>query len=233
MIWNNPLDSAVFARGDNGEPIDTMWISNTTVANAGLTFFGKFTPVNYTFFDHNTIINVAKYVLFSEQWKEAYFTNNMFINCNWQGEDLFLIESQLAADDSQPNGLINLDTINDADWISRFGEAPEQEDVVFVNAGNLSFYSPFLDNYYNGNYNDVADYPVSYHPNQEPNEVLNTPPVYINQMTQDFADEYLNVVLADNYDNTLDPGLKPRVFLARKLVMITLTSHSPGGRMEC
>ena len=208
MIWNNPFNYAVFARGDNGEPIDTMWISNTTVANAGLTFFGKFTPVNYTFFDHNTIINVAKYVLFSEQWKEAYFTNNMFINCNWQGEDLFLIESQLAADDSQPNGLIDLDTINDADWISRFGEAPEQEDVVFVNAGNLSFYSPFLDNYYNGNYNDVADYPVSYHPNQEPNEVLNTPPVYINQMTQDFADEYLNVVLADDYDNTLDPGLR-------------------------
>jgi hypothetical protein len=208
MIWNNPFNFAVFARGDNGEPIDTLWISNTTVANAGLTFFGKFTPVKYTFFDHNTVINVAKYMLFSEQWEEAYFTNNLFVNVNWQGEDLFLIESQLAADDSQPNGLINLDTINDADWIARFGEAPAQEDVIFVNASNISYYSPFLDKYYNGEYNDVADHPVSYHPNGEVSEVLNTPPVYINTMTQGFADEFNQVVVADNYDNTLDPGLK-------------------------
>jgi len=69
--FTNPWNFATFARGNGAQAIDTLWIENTTVGNAGLTFFGKGCPINFTFFDHNTIINVAKYVFFFEQYKEA------------------------------------------------------------------------------------------------------------------------------------------------------------------
>jgi len=206
----NSWNAAVFARGDNGEAIDTLWIENTTVTNGGLAFFGKLNPINFTFFDHNTIINIPKYVLFFDQYKEAYFTNNMFINCNYEGECVATALSQLP--DGVLSGVTNLDTIDANLWQLGHGFVPAQEDVKYLSSNNLHFTSPYLDKYYAGEYNDVADYPIS---NRDwgflpegvtiPTQVSNVPPVFINEKTQTLIDDYEGIKADNNYDNTVDP----------------------------
>ncbi len=209
--FENSWNFAVFARGDNGEPIDTLWIENTTVSNSGLTFFGKLNPTKFVFFDHNTIVNTPKYVFFFNQFLEAYFTNNIFINCNWEGECLATYLSQLP--DGVKSGVTNLDTIDAYIWDLGHGYVPEQEDVKWLSSNNLHFTSPFLNNYYAGQYDDnPADYPIStrdwgFLPEgvTTPTEVENVPPVFINEITQTLIDDYSMIIAENNYDNTLDP----------------------------
>lgn len=160
----NPWNFAVINRGTNGEAIDTMWIENTTVGNAGLTFFGKLNPINFLFFNHNTIVNIPKYVFFYEQYKEAYFTNNMFINCNWQGEEIQMSLSQLQSqieDGPRFMGITNLMEPDDNLWELGHGQTHDIEDVKWFSSNNLHFTSPYLNKYYNGEYNTVADHPIS------------------------------------------------------------------------
>ena len=85
--FENSWNHGMYQRGDNGEPFDTLWIENTTISNAGMPLFGKFNPVNFFFLDHNTFVNTCKYPIWHEQFKEAYITNNLFINANYEGED--------------------------------------------------------------------------------------------------------------------------------------------------
>jgi len=208
--FENSFNFAVVARGDNGEPIDSIWIQNTTVANSGLTFFGKLNPTNFAFFDHNTIVNTPKYVLFFDQFKESYFTNNLFVNCNWEGECQSTYETQLA--DGVPSGIINLDTIDAGLWQPGHGFVPEMADVKHLNSNNIHFTSPFLDKYYRGEFNDVGDFPISNRPwspnvNEAdlPIPVTNVPIQYINSKTQALIDEYRGIIASDNFNNTLDP----------------------------
>ncbi len=213
--FKNSWNFAVFARGDNGEPFDSIWIENTTVTNSGLTFFGKLNPIKFMFFDHNTIVNTPKYVFFFDQYLEAYFTNNMFINCNWQGECMATYLSQLP--DGVPNGVTNLDTIDANLWTLGHGYVPAMEDVKWLSANNLHFTSPYLDKYYAGDYNTVANYPLS---NRDwgflppgtslPTQVENVPPAFITAKTQTLIDNYAGVKAINNYDNTKDPLMKTK-----------------------
>jgi len=212
--FENSWNFAVFARGDNGEPIDSLWVENTTVSNSGLTFFGKLNPSKFVFFDHNTIVNTPKYVFFFDQFLEAYFTNNIFINCNWEGECMATYLSQLP--DGVISGVTNLDTLNAYLWQLGHGYVPEQEDVKWLSSNNLHFTSPFLNNYYAGGYdNDPANYPISMRDwgflpvgVTLPTRVENVPPVFINQKTQTLIDAYDYIVAENNYDNTKDPQMK-------------------------
>ncbi len=43
--------------------------------------------IAFGFINHNTIINNTKYPFLNQYWKECYFTNNLFVNANWVGED--------------------------------------------------------------------------------------------------------------------------------------------------
>jgi len=211
--FTNPWNFATFARGNGSQAIDTLWIENTTVGNAGLTFFGKGCPINFTFFDHNTIINVAKYVLFFEQYKEAYFTNNIFVNCNWQGEDFNMGKTQLESQSSSGAGnppvfvgVLNLMEMNANAWTLGHGSVPAMEDVKWMASNNLHFTSPFLNKYQTGGYGDGKPYPVSYLDwgvlpagTTFPLEVKNVPPMFMSEKTQQLVDQYPGIVAESNH----------------------------------
>jgi hypothetical protein len=209
----NPWNFATFARGNGAQAIDTLWIENTTVGNAGLTFFGKGSPINFTFFNHNTIINVAKYVFFFEQYKEAYFTNNIFVNCNWQGEDFNMGKTQLESQSSSGVGnppvfvgILNLMEMNENAWTLGHGSVPAMADVKWMASNNLQFTSPFLDKYYTGGYGDGQAYPVSYldwgvlpEGMTPPLEVKNIPPMFMSEKTQELIDTYPGILAEGNH----------------------------------
>ncbi len=209
----NPWNFATFARGNGAQAIDTLWIENTTVGNAGLTFFGKGCPINFTFFNHNTIINVAKYVFFFEQYKEAYFTNNIFVNCNWQGEDFNMGKTQLESQSSSGAGnppvfvgVLNLMEMNENAWTLGHGAVPAMEDVKWMASNNLHFTSPFLDKYYTGGYGDGEAYPVSYldwgvlpEGTTFPLEVKNIPAMFMSEKTQELIDTYPGILAESNH----------------------------------
>lgn len=198
--FSNPWNFAVFSPG-NQVLVDTLWVENCTVANAGLTFFGKTDPVKFCFFDHNTIINVPKYVFFFDQYLESYFTNNLFVNCNWQGECTQMMVSQL---DFQVKwgplaaGVLNeTKEMDDIAWTDRYGSVPEMSDVKFLASNNLQFTSPFLDKYYQGGYGDGdGAFPKSYidwgflpKPTL-PDQVYNVPPMFTSKMLDSLIAKY-------------------------------------------
>lgn len=201
--FENSWNFTTFARG-NGLQIDTLWIENTTLGNSGMGFFGKDCPVNMFFFDHNTIINTHKYPIWMERNKEAYITNNLWINANYEGECRSTWETQLS--DGVVSGIVLQDTITADMWV--VGNAPAQEDVIWLASNNLKFDSPFLDKYWSGGYNDVADHPIS---NRQwgdvlvedlPLQVFPTP--FISERTQGLIDDWPGIVEVDNIVGT-DP----------------------------
>jgi hypothetical protein len=219
--FTNPWNYAIFTRGDNNA-IDTLWMENVTVANGGLLVMNKFCVVNFAFFNHNTIQNIPRYWNFIENWKEAYFTNNLFINCLWMGE---MDETKLSQLQSQSEigpfhqetggvevGLINLMRPESAksteNWITAFGSAPTIDDVKFYASNNLSFTSPFLDNYYAGGLNDTTDFPVSYVDwgmtaglgwDTPPHKVTNNPTIMWSAITDTLINEYEAIKESDNH----------------------------------
>lgn len=215
----NPWNYAIFIRGD-GKAIDTLWFENVTVANGGLLIMNKFCPVNFGFFNHNTIQNIPRYWNFMEQWKEAYFTNNLFINCLWMGEAQEMMLSQLESQSQgfpMEVGIVNVMRPNVDNWElgHGVGSAPAIEDVKWMAANNVHFTSPFLDNYYNGGFNDTADYPVSLVDwgfsadaglPLPPHKVGNVPARFTSPLTDTLVDMYEGIKMGSNHIQ-VDPGM--------------------------
>ena len=221
--FSNPWNFAIFTRGD-GNGIDTLWVENVTVANGGLCIMNKYCPVKFAFFNHNTIQNIPRYWNFLEQWKEAYFTNNVFINCLWMGE---MTETMLSQIQSQTEygpveaGLVNLMIPNDTVWTNAWpGEAaPTIDDVKFMASNNLTYTSEYLDNYYAGGLNDTTDFPISKVDwgfsaaaglPLPPHEVVNNPTRFTSHMTDTIAENHDNVKLSDNSIG-VDPGMATKM----------------------
>ncbi len=157
---SNSWNYVIFARGNNGEPFDTLWIENTTITNGGMPLFGKGTVTNFFYLNHNTFVNSTKYPIWMERFAEAYITNNLFINANWEGECEATWGTQIG-EDFIPSGQIRFDTIEAEFWAGAPDPAPAQEDVKILASNNLNFFSPLLNPYYAGAYNDVGDKPIS------------------------------------------------------------------------
>lgn len=228
--FSNPWNYAIFTRGDH-KAIDTLWVENVTVANGGLLFMNKYTVVNFAFFDHNTIQNIPRYWNFMEQWKEAYFTNNIFINCLWMGEmdetKLTQLQSQTEHGPAHPEtkgvevGIINLmrPESSSVDWELGFGSAHTVDDVKFMASNNLTFTSPFLDNYYSGGLNDIADHPISYTNwdaatgqgwDGPPHVVTNIPARMFGPSLDSLVELYDGVKVMDNHDQ-VDPMMNTKM----------------------
>jgi len=223
--FQNPWNYAIFTRGD-GNGIDTLWVENVTVANGGLCIMNKYCPVKFAFFNHNTIQNIPRYWNFLEQWKEAYFTNNVFINCLWMGE---MTETMLSQLQSQTEygpvemGLVNLMHPNDTVWSLAFpGETPPTiDDVEFLVSNNLNFTSPFLDNYYAGGLNDTTDFPISKVDwgfsaaaglPLPPHQVVNIPARFTSHMTDTIIENHENVKADTNWIQ-VDPDMATKMIL--------------------
>jgi hypothetical protein len=206
--FENSWNHGMYQRGDNGEPFDTLWIENTTISNCGMPLFGKFNPVNFLFLDHNTFVNTCKYPIWHEQLKEAYITNNLFENANYEGECQSTANTQMSADGTL-NGLINLHPIDERFWDA----PPAMEDVKFLAANNLSHRSPFLDGYHKGEFNNKFDKPMSMRAwgsvteDMLPIPVINIPVKMFSELTKSIIAEYPNYKMADNHDMDIDPQL--------------------------
>jgi hypothetical protein len=74
-------------------PIDTLWVENSTFTTGGLLFLQQNQLTDFTYINHNTIINNKKYWLLSPYKREMYITNNIFVNQNWTGEDTNVISN--------------------------------------------------------------------------------------------------------------------------------------------
>jgi hypothetical protein len=69
------------------QAIDTIWVENCTVSGGGLIFLQQNSMCKFAYYNHNTIINSCKYWQLGVYYLEGYWTNNLFINQNWVGED--------------------------------------------------------------------------------------------------------------------------------------------------
>lgn len=66
---------------------DTVVVENNTFLNLGFTTIkNEAVPVNYFRANHNTYVNVGRTFSSGAIWKEAYVTNNVFVNYFWHGE---------------------------------------------------------------------------------------------------------------------------------------------------
>ncbi len=66
---------------------DSVIIENNTFLNIGFTVVkNEAAPVNYLRANHNTFVNVGRNFSSGAIWKEAYITNNAFVNYFWHGE---------------------------------------------------------------------------------------------------------------------------------------------------
>ncbi|MEM6804560.1 MAG: T9SS type A sorting domain-containing protein [Bacteroidota bacterium] len=201
-------------------PIDTLIFSNNTVTGAGLPLLQEKAVTLYGFYDHNTFINCHKYVFLNPYGFETYFTNNLFINSDWVGEDINIILSHQDPD-PYPHGIVGLDTIEanpDIVVQSRFQIDSATIDPMFGDFSNYKWYAannvvwndPMHADYYNGAYNTVGDYPVSFitwFDSNSPHEVENVPSVWVNARTQQLVDDHASIKMDANMYDVMDPGL--------------------------
>lgn len=192
-------------------PVDEFIFENNTVTGGGLTILPQECLIEYAVINHNTIINNHKYFCLNQYWKEVYFTNNLFVNCNMVGED----RENVATGGQDPDGLLHgiagVDTIKNSILIQpKFlnedstltDEVDELSDIIYYAADNVVVYSAELDNYYNGGYNDIADYPLSYLDwggmGTGPWEIVNIPGIWMNERSQALVDAWANIVDENN-----------------------------------
>ncbi len=72
---------------------DTVVFENNTFFNIGFTpFQSEAEPANYFRFNHNTLVNIGRNFQAGALWKEAYITNNVFVNPYWHGDDQGQVE---------------------------------------------------------------------------------------------------------------------------------------------
>jgi len=147
-------------------PIDTFIVENNTFTGGGLTFLSQNDLTEYAFINHNTFINNTKYPFLCQYWKECYFTNNLFVNANWVGEDSINVATGGQDPDGRVGhamyeGIFGVDTIiarqiamNPKFWVN--GDTGKLVDGLALNeikvyaADNIVVSSPALEPYYNG-----------------------------------------------------------------------------------
>lgn len=141
-------------------PIDTLWVDNCTFTTGGLLFLQQNEMTDFTYINHNTIINNRKYWMLSPYKYHEYITNNIFINQNWVGEDTNVTNSGQDPD-KQFMSTINIDTLNSPWQLQHNGLVVNPQFMIngdttnvssslalnklqiFV-ADNINYYSPSL-----------------------------------------------------------------------------------------
>ncbi|KPL11232.1 MAG: hypothetical protein AMS26_20415 [Bacteroides sp. SM23_62] len=203
-------------------PVDKFIFENNTVTGGGLTVLGQECLFEYAVINHNTFINNHKYPFLNQYWKEVYFTNNLFVNANMVGEDMENVATGGQDPDGLMHGISGVDTITLNIWIQgKFlnedstaltEEVDELSDIIYYAADNVVTYSPTLDFYYGGGYNDNTEFdaPESYLDwggmGTGPWEVVNVPGIWSNSRTQDLIAAYSNIVDENNEIYTISLG---------------------------
>jgi len=202
-------------------PVDHFIFENNTVTGGGLVILGQECLFEYAEINHNTIINARKYPALNQYWKEVYFTNNLFVNANWVGED----HENVATGGQDPDGLLHgisgVDTITTNIWMNpKFitadstltDDVDEISDYIYYAADNVVVQSASFDNYYGGGMNDIYDdSPVSYLTwggGTPPFKVVNVPGIWANERT---------IAMVADHDNLKDENNSVYVMTAEEL----------------
>ncbi len=204
----------------NKVPTDLLIFENNTVTGGGLTILPQECLIEYAVINHNTFINNRKYVCLNQYWKEVYFTNNLFVNANWVGEDRENVATGGQDPDGLLHGLSGVDTIETSIWMNpKFitgdstltDEVDEISDYIYYAADNVVVASATLDNYYSGGMNDVIDgAPASYLDwggmGTGPWTVVNVPGIWSNERTQAMLTDWDNLKEENNsiYEHTAE-----------------------------
>ncbi len=176
-------------------PVDTLIFENNTSTGCGLTVLGQECMMAFGFINHNTFINNTKYPFLNQYWKEVYYTNNLFVNANWVGEDRENVCTGGTDPDTNTHGLVGLDTITVHQWVDAkylnadstalTSDVDEISDYTWYAADNVCVSSNTLDAYYHGTPDDGIDgAPASYLNwgglGNGPWKVVNVPGIFMN-----------------------------------------------------
>ncbi len=96
----------------NSSSVDSVWVENCTFVNEGFSFQEQDYGNAFFLWNHNTLINTAKFAMLNEIWKTAYVGNSIFYNSHFTGERL-----KQDAPGQDPDGylygaVIDVDTLN-------------------------------------------------------------------------------------------------------------------------
>ena len=157
-------------------PIDTLWVENSTFTTGGLLFLQQNELTDFTYINHNTIVNNRKYWMLSPYKHDEYIANNIFINQNWVGEDTNVTNSGQDPDKAYMS-TINIDSLNTPWQLQHNGLVVNSQYMIngdttnvssalalnklkiFV-ADNINYYSPSLiSGYYNSSTYELATNP--------------------------------------------------------------------------
>ena len=153
-------------------PIEKLVFENNTVSNGQCVLLLQQQFIKYALINHNTFINTSTFLTLNHYYYEAYITNNVFYNCNMIGEEFNLIQG---APDKVSTPIIPLDTLDikigvkgipayamDAGQTALVAPYNDIDNYKIYVADNIYHNESALDKYYNGEYNSIGNYPVSY-----------------------------------------------------------------------
>jgi hypothetical protein len=164
----------------------------------------------FGFINHNTFINNTKYPFLNQYWKECYYTNNLFVNANWVGEDW---ENVISWYYYELTGIVGLDTITVHQWVDAkymnadstalTSDVDEISDYTWYAADNVCVSSSTLDAYYHGTPDDGIDgAPASYLNwgglGNGPWKVVNIPGVFMNSRVEALIADNDNIKAENN-----------------------------------
>lgn len=166
QLWGGNVIDAKYV------PIEKLVFENNTVSNGQCVLLLQQQFIKYALINHNTFINTSTFLTLNHYYYEAYITNNVFYNCNMIGEDFNIIQ---AAPDKVSTPIIPLDTLDikigakgiptyamDAGQTALVAPYNDINNYKIYVADNIYFNESTLDKYYNGEYNSIGNYPVSY-----------------------------------------------------------------------
>jgi hypothetical protein len=194
-------------------PVDTLIYENNTSTGAGLTILGQECLMAYGFINHNTFINNTKYPILNQYWKEAYYTNNLFVNANWVGEDRENVATGGQDPDALLHGLVGVDTIETTIWMDKkylnadstqlTSDVDQISDYIWYAADNVCVASNTLAAYYAGTPNDgIEGAPASYLNwgglGTGPWKVVNVPGIFMNERTEALIADHDNIKAENN-----------------------------------
>ena len=210
MNWfENSWNSCIVINGG----MDTCWVENCTMTHTGLGFF-LLNTVRFAYFNHNTFVNATKYGITKAQYQYAFFTNNIFVNMDWEGECSGTFYTQ---DDAHVfNGVTDIDTVRPTQWQTEQGYVPDPTHRAFITSNNIHYTDTCLNAYYRGEYSVGFTHPVSSR-NWAPWAVDSTagnivvqdiPPIFIASYTVTQAKLYPNIIIDSA---TIHEGVDPKM----------------------